>query len=1012
MKKNFVRVMLFGALTLTVGTTVTSCKDYDDDIKNLQEQIDKVTSTNPVSTEDMKTAISSAIQTLQTQLQTAIDGKADAKAVQDLLKTVEALQTALDKKADASTIKTLGDQITELSTKVNSIDGTLTETKRELEAKVADLTEKLAGAASSEELEALAGELSEAKNKLATVTEMAENNAAAIVSIQADILELQKLDGRITALETFNQNAASKDDLADYVAHSELAGLVDDEVLELLKDNGSIAKYVNDAIESQVLAEASAINLSIKGVDGKLATLSSNFDTYKQEQATAYQTVTGNITTLTTFKTAIEAALTDGGYDNFAAVLTEISTIKESYGYCATKEAFNGKVEAYLTTYKSEVDEQFTKLETRIKALENQIQSIVYIPEYEDGQVKFMSYYYDEGEARKVIALADPIKVKFRISPATAAANFVANYTPSFDAQEIETRSLEETYSIEGTPTVDEATGIVTYTLSTTTDKSYAISLNLKAKDATKNLTDISSNYFPVIADYRVIETVKLESPNKGVDAMLSNNSNSTIDYGTGAKVLMTGKNRIRTAVTDEPISESAVKKSFVVKYKLKEEDDYAEFKIGETTGILELKTYSTTYNGNQVTAQAEITMKDAAGNTVSTTTTDFEKVTASDQVVATVNVSPDGIDGVEFKSKGEEATVFDVDLTDANYVTLGIAKADYQALGSECFDFETGANQGIKFAFKENTTTNELTVVVPAGLPVATYGNVKLTVTVSPTQKFEITTSAVVQITNGNYNLNYNTEITSDGAISLNPVYTPNEKPESVSFTCDLKSVFSNYTDVKANADAAGASIKFVLNSGTPIAGVTLSEENVLTIDGSKYKGTITPVPVVVSVVGKNIQETDVTLSMSSMSLKITPASLAGTWAKTVSTAVKIGSDNLSSTFDLAAGFSWTASNGKKIWEAGKVNTTDWGVSPLEVFGVARPTFTVSDADVKYVHITEAGVLSLSDIGKLLNKDTKKEITVTINAAPGWGIITGYEGNNTVTVLIQLGTVSSSITE
>ena len=50
--------MLFGALTLAVSTTVTSCKDYDDDIKNLQEQIDKVTSTNPVSTEDMKATIS------------------------------------------------------------------------------------------------------------------------------------------------------------------------------------------------------------------------------------------------------------------------------------------------------------------------------------------------------------------------------------------------------------------------------------------------------------------------------------------------------------------------------------------------------------------------------------------------------------------------------------------------------------------------------------------------------------------------------------------------------------------------------------------------------------------------------------------------------------------------------------------------------------------------------------------------------------------------------------------
>ena len=495
MKKKFVRVMLFGALTLAVSTTVTSCKDYDDDIKNLQEQIDKVTSTNPVSTEDMKAAISSAIQTLQTQLQTAIDGKADSKAVQDLLKTVEALQTALENKADASTIKTLGDQITELSKQVNSIEGTLNETKKDLEAKVADLTEKLAGAASSEDLKKLANELAEAKNELKAVKDMADNNAAAIVEIQANILELQKLDGRITALETFNQNAASKDDLTAYVTHSELAGLVDNEVLELLKDNGSIAKYVNEVIESQVLAETSAINLAIKGVDDKLATLSTSFETYKSEQATAYQTVTSNITTLTTFKTTIETALAGGGYENFAAVLTEISTIKASYGYCATRADFDNKVEAYLATYKSGVDGEFTALKTRITALENQIQSVVYVPEYEDGKIIFMSYFYDN----KLVAETKPIQMKFRISPATAAANFAENYAPSFDGQEIKTRTAE-IYNIEKTE-VDEATGIVTFTISTSTDKSFAVSLNLIAKDQSKNLTNISSNYFPVISD-------------------------------------------------------------------------------------------------------------------------------------------------------------------------------------------------------------------------------------------------------------------------------------------------------------------------------------------------------------------------------------------------------------------------------------------------------------------------------------------------------------------------------
>ena len=32
-----------------------SCKDYDDDIKGLQEQVDNIKSTNPVSTEDIST---------------------------------------------------------------------------------------------------------------------------------------------------------------------------------------------------------------------------------------------------------------------------------------------------------------------------------------------------------------------------------------------------------------------------------------------------------------------------------------------------------------------------------------------------------------------------------------------------------------------------------------------------------------------------------------------------------------------------------------------------------------------------------------------------------------------------------------------------------------------------------------------------------------------------------------------------------------------------------------------
>ena len=100
MKKNFVRVMLFGALTLAVTTTVTSCKDYDDDIKGLQEQVDNIKSTNPVSTEDMKAAVDAATKALEKKvkdLQDLVDGKVTATDLEAKIKVLEDKLAAGDK---------------------------------------------------------------------------------------------------------------------------------------------------------------------------------------------------------------------------------------------------------------------------------------------------------------------------------------------------------------------------------------------------------------------------------------------------------------------------------------------------------------------------------------------------------------------------------------------------------------------------------------------------------------------------------------------------------------------------------------------------------------------------------------------------------------------------------------------------------------------------------------------------------------------------------------------------
>ena len=43
MKKKILSALLLAAFGFAVTSTVTSCKDYDDDINNLQTQIDALT---------------------------------------------------------------------------------------------------------------------------------------------------------------------------------------------------------------------------------------------------------------------------------------------------------------------------------------------------------------------------------------------------------------------------------------------------------------------------------------------------------------------------------------------------------------------------------------------------------------------------------------------------------------------------------------------------------------------------------------------------------------------------------------------------------------------------------------------------------------------------------------------------------------------------------------------------------------------------------------------------------
>ena len=90
MNKKFLSAILFGALMVTSTGTFVSCKDYDDEIDNLQEQIDKKADLTELSSQ--VSSMQSAISAAQSEAAKALDA---AKKADDSAK-IAALEAKLD----------------------------------------------------------------------------------------------------------------------------------------------------------------------------------------------------------------------------------------------------------------------------------------------------------------------------------------------------------------------------------------------------------------------------------------------------------------------------------------------------------------------------------------------------------------------------------------------------------------------------------------------------------------------------------------------------------------------------------------------------------------------------------------------------------------------------------------------------------------------------------------------------------------------------------------------------
>ena len=263
MNKKFISVFMIGAATLATLGTVTSCKDYDDDIKELQAQVGApgvdlsaevaklqgLLDTNKAASEKAEAELADAIKNATNdangyaEIQAAEAKKAAVDASAALIaQAIEDLENgklqAAQSKADAA--YSLAEQASAAAAsnkgEIEKLATALGETNANLKSaldKIAETNDKLA---------ATNKELSDVKKELADADKQIQDNKAKLSTLESSLTSLQESN------EKAHKALSDKDD--------ELKGLIE-------KNQADIKKIVEETIP--------AIDTRLKTAEGTIA---------------------------------------------------------------------------------------------------------------------------------------------------------------------------------------------------------------------------------------------------------------------------------------------------------------------------------------------------------------------------------------------------------------------------------------------------------------------------------------------------------------------------------------------------------------------------------------------------------------------------------------------------------------------------------------------------------------------------------------------------------------------
>lgn len=282
MRKKFLSALLLGLVTLGATTTMTSCKDYDDDISSLNKQISELKGI----VDQKEQTINSSIASLQAAIQQANNDHATKAAL-------EAARAALQSAIDAN--------YNTLTEKDSKLDAAIAKAQS-----AADAASKLAAdnktasdqadAKLQENIDKVASDLATANAKLGTLSDDLKNAFGKIGELNAALaaqdstlkVELKKGDDATLAaalaeVKKVQKKLEAADAAADKALKEEIARV--DAKIEGVKTSVDDLKDLHDALAADVseitnttipniINNVNALENKIDAVDAKLNKLS------------------------------------------------------------------------------------------------------------------------------------------------------------------------------------------------------------------------------------------------------------------------------------------------------------------------------------------------------------------------------------------------------------------------------------------------------------------------------------------------------------------------------------------------------------------------------------------------------------------------------------------------------------------------------------------------------------------------------------------------------------------